>query len=252
MNTPTHSFYQYLEAAYDHFNRALFEGELPICLLTVQREKNVMGYFSKNRWTDSDGKVVHELAVNPAYFTRHNLIEILQTIVHEQAHNWQHSFGKPSRSGYHNKEWAKKMESIGLMPSDTGSPGGRRTGQKMSDYPITGGAFERAAKSFIRESKGLPWVDRYASLKPSCQPRDEDIQIKPSTDDDHDKADDLLHVPIKELFEDLVPEEELLAARKKVKSRYSCTHCQTNVWGKPGLKLLCGECGDTYYENEAA
>jgi len=33
------------------------------------------------------------------------------------------------------------MESIGLMPSDTGEPGGKRTGQRMSDYPIEGGAF---------------------------------------------------------------------------------------------------------------
>ena len=43
MKTPTHSFYRYLEAAYDHFNAALFAGRLPTCLLTVQREKNLMG-----------------------------------------------------------------------------------------------------------------------------------------------------------------------------------------------------------------
>ena len=36
----------------------------------------------------------------------------------EQAH-----FGKPSRNGYHNKEWADLMERVGLMPSDTGAPG---------------------------------------------------------------------------------------------------------------------------------
>ncbi len=49
MKTPTHSFYNYLEAAYNFFNAALFAGRLPTCLLTVQREKNVMGYFSANR-----------------------------------------------------------------------------------------------------------------------------------------------------------------------------------------------------------
>ncbi|MCU7861391.1 MAG: SprT-like domain-containing protein [Candidatus Thiodiazotropha sp. (ex Lucinoma kastoroae)] len=259
MKTPTHSFYRYLEAAYDHFNGALFNGQLPTCLLTVQREKNIMGYFSANRWTDPDGQVVHELAVNPAYFARHNLMEVLQTIVHEMAHNWQHCFGKPSRGGYHNKEWAGKMERIGLMPSSTGRPGGRKTGQRMSDYPIRGGAFERAAKAFIRDSRGLPWVDRFASLTPSCQPRDEDYLWDDSQENeaaDPQISDDpvtaLLLAPIRELFQELVPDEQLQAARKKVKSRYTCEHCQTNVWGKPGLKLLCGVCGDPYQESEAA
>jgi hypothetical protein len=59
----------------------------------------------------------------------------------------------------------------------------------------------------------------------------------------------LLHCPIRDIFQDLVPSEQLqLAARKKVKARYTCLHCQTNVWGKPGLKLVCGECGNTYEE----
>lgn len=33
------------------------------------------------------------------------------------------------------------MKCVILMPSDTGRPGGKRTGQKMSDYPIENGAF---------------------------------------------------------------------------------------------------------------
>jgi predicted SprT family Zn-dependent metalloprotease len=264
MKTPTHSFYRYLEAAYDHFNAALFAGRLPTCLLTVQREKNLMGYFSANRWTDPTGQVVHEIAVNPAYFARHNLMEVLQTIVHEMVHNWQHCHGNPSRSGYHNKEWAEKMEQIGLMPSSTGRSGGKRVGQKMSDYPLPGGAFERAAKAFIRESRGLPWVDRFAALVPSCQPREEEVtwaeelageelEAEAAVEAEDETVTALLTSPIRELFQDLVPDEQLqAAARKKVKSRYSCPHCQTNVWGKPGLKLLCGECGEAYEEQEAA
>ncbi|MEW8505061.1 MAG: SprT-like domain-containing protein [Candidatus Thiodiazotropha sp.] len=251
MKSPTHSFYRYLEAAYDHFNKSLFNGRLPDCLLTVQREKNVMGYFSANRWTDPGGRIVHEIAVNPAYFVRHNLMEVMQTIVHEMAHNWQHCFGKPSRNGYHNREWAEKMTLIGLIPSSTGQPGGRKTGQKVSDYPKPGGAFERAAKTFIRDSKGLPWVDRVAALSPSCQPRERD----PAEPGCEERIEDnyiatLLHSPIKELFHDLVPSEQLqLAARKKVKARYNCPHCQTNVWGKPGLKLVCGDCSHAYEED---
>jgi predicted SprT family Zn-dependent metalloprotease len=259
MKSPTNSFYQYLEAAYDHFNVTLFNSRLPTCLLTVQREKSVMGYFSANRWTDPQGEVVHEIAVNPAYFARHNLMEVLQTIVHEMAHNWQHCFGNPSRNGYHNKEWADKMELIGLMPSSTGRAGGKRTGQKVSDYPEPGGAFDRAARSFIRRSKGLPWVDRFAALSPSCQPREQDQTwqedlINPGMEErlEEETVAALLHCPIRNLFNDLTPIEQLQrAARKKVKSRYTCPHCRTNVWGKPDLKLVCGDCGDAYEEYDA-
>jgi hypothetical protein len=42
--------------------------------------------------------------------------------VHEMAHVWQHAHGKPSRNGYHNKEWAAKMDERGLIPSDTHPP----------------------------------------------------------------------------------------------------------------------------------
>jgi hypothetical protein len=258
MYTPTHDFYRYLEAAYTHFNRALFGAGLPNCLLTVQREKNLMGYFSANRWVDPDGLVIHELAVNPAYFARHNLMDVMQTIVHEMVHNWQHCFGSPSRSGYHNKEWADKMEEIGLMPSSTGNVGGKKTGQKMSDYPIPAGEFELAAKAFIRKSRGLPWIDRFAALKPSCQPRDDEIICEDCQEsvDIEDQSEDevisiLLNNPIREIFQDVVPDEQLQAtARKKIKARYTCPNCLTNVWGKPGLKLQCGECGEVYQETE--
>lgn len=59
-------------------------------------------------------------------------------------HLWQHHFGKPTRSGYHNREWANKMESIGLIPGDTGEEGGKQTGQKMTHYIEDGGKYEKA------------------------------------------------------------------------------------------------------------
>ena len=54
--------------------------------------------------------------------------------------------GAPTRSGYHNREWAARMETLGLIPSDTGRPGGKRTGQSMGHYVSDGGPFEQAAK----------------------------------------------------------------------------------------------------------
>ena len=67
---------------------------------------------------------------------------MLSTLVHEMAHLWQHHFGKPSRSNYHNKEWGDKMREIGLVPSSTGAPGGKATGQRVSHYLVFNEAVE--------------------------------------------------------------------------------------------------------------
>ena len=42
-------------------------------------------------------------------------------------------FGPPRRS-YHSQARAHKMVEIGLIPSDTGEPGGKRTSQSISHY----------------------------------------------------------------------------------------------------------------------
>src|SRR5262249_7332085 len=82
---------------------------------------------------------------------------VISTLGHEMAHHWQHIFGKPSRNGYHNRQWAAKMEEIGLMPSDTGEPGGKKTGQRMSDYIIPGGPFEALCAQLIDRRLTIPW-----------------------------------------------------------------------------------------------
>jgi hypothetical protein len=35
------------------------------------------------------------------------------------AHHWQAHFGDPCRGRYHNREWAARMEALGLMTTDT-------------------------------------------------------------------------------------------------------------------------------------
>ena len=71
-------------------------------------------------------------------------------------HAWQQEYGAPSRRGYHNREWADKMEAVGLMPSDTAAPGGARVGQSVSHYIIEGGPFARAFERMPAECL-LPW-----------------------------------------------------------------------------------------------
>jgi hypothetical protein len=47
----------------------------------------------------------------------------------------------PKNRAYHNKEWAAKMKTIGLHPSDTGQVGGKETGARVSQYIVAGGRF---------------------------------------------------------------------------------------------------------------
>lgn len=42
---PTVKTYAELQLAYDTFNARLFDGQLPECLITLQREKRTYGYL---------------------------------------------------------------------------------------------------------------------------------------------------------------------------------------------------------------
>lgn len=57
-----------LQHAYDVFNRELFQGTLPTCMLTLQREKTSVGYFSAARFGNRLGQHTDEIALNPTYF----------------------------------------------------------------------------------------------------------------------------------------------------------------------------------------
>lgn len=142
--TPTEAQYGAFARIFGFFNGRLFTGELPQVMLTFSRKASVRGFFASDRWLDADANVLGEIALNPVHMRERSPKETLSTIVHEMVHHWQHVFGAPSRRGYHNAEWANRMEEIGLMPSDTGQPGGRRVGQRVTHYIIDGGLFDRA------------------------------------------------------------------------------------------------------------
>lgn len=157
---PTKQVYTELQTAYDYFNRRFFSGQLPPCLITMQRKNRTYGYFSGDRWANTTGTVRDEIAMNPMHFATRRVEDVLSTLAHEMVHLWQYHFGTPSRSGYHNKEWAAKMESIGLQPSHTGKPGGKRTGQQMTHYILEGGPFAVSTATLLQHGFTLSWRDR--------------------------------------------------------------------------------------------
>jgi len=191
--------YSGLQEAYDHFNRELFDGQLPDVFITYQRKANSYGYFSPDRFTgrvDKTGR--HELALNPDGFVNQSDQQVCQTLNHEMTHVWQHAFGKPSARGYHNREWAAKMKAIGLQPSSTGMVGGKETGQRMSDYIIPGGRFEQAYGKLAATNWKL-------NLESAHRPGG---TRGPSS-----------------------------------KTKFTCSNCGQNAWGKPDLAIICEPCG---------
>jgi SprT-like family len=162
--TPSAQVYGPLDEAFNHFSRELFGDALPYCLVTVWAKGPTCGFHHAKRFAKVEGNATtDEIAMNPRFFRTEPLREVASTFAHEMVHHWQEHFGTPPRNGYHDREWAAKMISIGLMPSSTGKPGGKQTGYHVSDYVIEGGPF---ALSFARlEATGwrIGWGDADAS-----------------------------------------------------------------------------------------
>jgi hypothetical protein len=131
-------------------------------------------------------------------------------------HLWQSHFGTPGRARFHNQEWGSKMEAIGLMPSNTGRPGGKRTGDQMMDYPIPGGLFETVAGQLITEAFQISWMDRLHA-----------IREEPGGG----------HAPGANGGTGPKPD-------KSNRVKYRCPTCEVQVWGKPNLLIRCGSCSD--------
>ena len=235
---PTHSAYTELQTAFDYFNHELFDGKLTDCLITFQRKNRTYGYFSAGRFEDINGLKVDELALNPVYFTVIPLEEIMQTLVHEMVHQWQQYFGKKGRRGYHNKEWSEKMEEVGLMPSSTGKPGGKKTGEKMMDYIIEGGLFEIKLASLLSTNFRVSWFDRFPPIS--------GIQKLIQNSPDDESYADLLDTWGVEV--DLEGNVKSTTNQSVTQSRLkqTCPSCHVSIWGKPSLKILCMDCDEQF------
>lgn len=161
---PTPHAYAEWQDAFDFFNERLFDGKLPQCLITFQRKSKVRGYYSRERFISRDGAKVDEIAMNPQVFALSPPAGVLSTLVHEMCHAWRYRCCETTcRRAYHDKIWAEKMQSVGLIPSHTGRPGGRKVGQSMSHYVLLGGPFDQACAELLEKGPLVTWFDRFTS-----------------------------------------------------------------------------------------
>lgn len=222
--TPTEEQFTALNNAYRFFNQQLFNNELPGCILNFSRMKNSHGFMAPERWKriGEEAYGTHEISLTPTTLYR-TPIEIFSTLVHEMCHLWQWEFGKPSRSGYHNKEWAAKMLEVGLIPSDTGKPGGKMTGQRMTHYIEEGGRYQQ-----IFEQMPGQFTLPFTAI-------DGEVLKRLTKGGKGNGSKDQRSERLRKLRP---------VARNKTK--YSCPTCRANVWGKPDLKIRCDTCDESF------
>lgn len=204
---PTKEQFDAYQKMFNYFNQKLFDDSLPQCLLNFSRLRGAIAFFAPAQWEKQEGKVAHEISLNPVYLWRGDNVETASALVHEMVHLWQAEYGSPGRRGYHNKEWATKMEKIGLIPSLTGRPGGRKTGERVRDYIEVGGLFDKVFKQIPKECF-LPWKNTSNFTWKANRGRKSPVDPRCN----------------------------------KNKIKYSCPICEVNVWGKPHLQIICKEC----------
>lgn len=213
MKTPTQEYNIY-EQAYKFFNAHLFDGQLPACLITLQRKAHAYGYYSPKRFVArTNGKDrTDEIALNPDTFADCTDKDILGTLVHEMAHLWQAHFGKPGRGRYHNREWARKMVSMGLLPISLDYPG-KMTGQAVTHEIVLGGPFDVIADALLTSGFCLNW-----------QAISYGATVGPPTTGLNDNRESGTPEPLPS------------------KVKYTCASCGLNAWAKPKVCLFCGHC----------
>ena len=135
---PTQAQFDAYQHTFDYFNHKLFADTLPDCMLRFDRQgKGLEGLFNPAGW-EKGTQAMPEICLKFRNLKENTNREVTALIVRGMVHLWQAQHGSPSRKGYYNREWAEKMEAIGLIPSDTGEAKGKQTGYGIKPIALTG------------------------------------------------------------------------------------------------------------------
>ncbi|EAX1143157.1 sprT domain-containing protein, partial [Salmonella enterica] len=181
-----------------------------------------------------------------------SLADTLSTLVHEMVHVWQHYAPvKKCRGGYHDRVWGAKMEEVGLMPSKTGLPGGKKNWQQMTHYIIRGGRFQKAVYDLLKNGFSISWYDRWSdgaivTSKINSDILDDWLAV---TDENDTDLINRLSLTVSKSRPELIPDDDDLSVMIKppvkgtgTRMKFTCPECGLNAWAKPSAVLLCGEC----------
>jgi hypothetical protein len=128
------------------------------------------------------------------------------------------------------------MISLGLMPSHTGAPGGRTSGEHMDHYVIAGGPFDKSADRLITSAHKISWYDRPIPCIPTRQIQGLSPSLQP----------DPAAIPLS-VSENPAPIDVELCEIKPTRIKYTCPDYGINVRGKAGLNISCDNCQAALY-----
>ena len=102
----------------DIFNMEFFKDQpVPVPAISFEKAKvKTLGYYLPTR--NSFGIKEH-ISLNLVHLDR-PVWDILTTLLHEMCHSWQATYGKPSNSWFHNKEFREKMLEMGIVVNGKG------------------------------------------------------------------------------------------------------------------------------------
>lgn len=168
--TPSTEIYGTIDAAFAAFNRDLFSNTLRRPVITLSRTgRRTAGFLRTDRFQRvGNGQRASEIALSPSEFSR-PLAEVMATLTHQMVHLWQALYGSPSRAGYHNSEWAKRMMALGLQPTSDGTSSGKATGQTVSQLMIVGGPFDRSLRTLIADGFEIAWREALDAIDDNDQ-----------------------------------------------------------------------------------
>lgn len=219
---PTAEAYGQLNGVYDYFNKTLFKGKLLRPVLTLTRNPRVGGYFCAGAFQNLEGSVAHELSLNPFYIDLFGDDGFYAVLVHEMCHLARYEIGGLNRKrqrrdapGYHSAVWGSQMQAVGLMPSHTGKPGGRRTGYSMSHYVIKGGPFDLACRELLISGERINWRGVWPGLTTRPAGPEAPASREPGT---------------------------ALAPARNTRTRFICPVCDVKAWSRASARLACTDC----------
>lgn len=214
-------------ALFDFLNDTLFNGDLQRPMLCLTRNHQIIGgYFSPERWEDSEGNKLHELSINANHMANKDTIYLINVLAHEMVHLWQHQEGTPGREGYHNKEYATKAREIGLQTIDskTGKDvGDSITTEILHDSPLA------LCIADIPDDALFPWYALTLNLGDGGGGGEGEGGDEKDGEGEQGAPQ---------------PQPQGHQPRRGKRSRYTCPLCSLNCWAKPGARFICGVCPD--------
>jgi hypothetical protein len=145
-----------------------------------------------------------EIALNPDYLAD-GTEAVLLRLLHGMGHHWQHHFGTPGRGGYHNRQFAVMMQTLGLIAA------GKQTGDSVNHSIEPGGRAARVVEDLVNSGWELTLSDAPGSNGSALG----SVEIEGGGS----------------------------APRSGKRTKYTCPYGHLNAWARPGANLFCGQHG---------